>query len=130
MARFKRRIGDAASGPTTFITAPTKIVGAITGEGPYVFCGSVEGDCDIDGPVTLAAGGRWKGTVRATDVVVAGDVDGDVVARERVEISESGRVSGSLSGRAIAIAEGAVIEGEIHVTDGGRPTAFEEKRRG
>lgn len=129
MALFRRRIADASSGPVTFIGPTTKIVGTITGEGPYVFCGVVEGDCDINGPVTLASGGRWSGTIRGSDVVVSGEVDGDVVARERVEISGTARVSGSLNGHSIAVAEGAVIEGEIRVTSGSEPVRFEEKRR-
>lgn len=130
MRPFKRRIGDTSSGPTTFIAPSTKIVGTITGDGPYVFCGAVEGDCDVNGTVTLAAGGRWTGTIRATNVVVSGDVDGDVIARERVEISGTARVTGSLSGHAIAVAEGAIIEGELKVTSGSEPLTFEEKRRG
>ena len=93
-----------------------------------MFCGSVDGDCDIEGSVTLAAGARWIGTIRATDVIVAGEVDGDVVASGRVEVSGTGRISGSLVGHSIAVAEGAVIEGEIRVTSGLEPTRFEEKR--
>lgn len=125
---FKRRIQDSSSGPTTYIAPSTRIVGSITGQGAYVFCGTIEGDCDIDGPLTLADGGRWKGTIKATDIVVAGVVEGDVVARQRVEIAGTARVSGSLSGNSIAVAEGAVIEGEIRVTSGTAPTTFEEKR--
>lgn len=129
MAAFKRRIGDSAGGPTTFVSPSTQLVGSLVGAGPYVFCGSMDGDCDVDGSVTLAAGGRWSGTIRAIDVVVAGDVEGDVVASGRVEISATGRVSGSLTGHSIAIAQGAVIEGEISVTSGLEPQLFEEKRR-
>ena len=127
---FKRRIQDVPTGPTTFIAASTKIVGTVTGQGPYVFCGTVEGDCDINGPLTLAEGGRWKGTLKANDVVVAGIVEGDVVARQRVEIAGTARVTGSLSGNSIAVAEGAVIEGEIKVTSGGQPVTYQEKRHG
>jgi cytoskeletal protein CcmA (bactofilin family) len=126
---FKRRIRDSASGPTTYIAPSTKIVGTISGQGSYVFCGTVEGDCDIDGPVTLADGGRWKGTLRATDIVVGGVVEGDVIARQRVEIGGTARVSGSLAGNSIAVAEGAVIEGEIRVTSGEAPVQFQEKRQ-
>jgi cytoskeletal protein CcmA (bactofilin family) len=126
---FKRRIRDSSAGPTTFIAPSTRIVGMISGQGSYVFCGSVEGDCDIDGPLTLAAGGHWKGVLKATDVIVAGTVEGDVVARQRVELAGTARVSGSLSGNSIAVAEGAVIEGEIRVISGERPVTFEEKRQ-
>jgi cytoskeletal protein CcmA (bactofilin family) len=128
MARLKRRIGDSANGPVTYIAPTTRIVGTITGQGPYVFCGTVEGDCDIDGPVTLADGGRWTGTIRGADVVVSGLVDGDVVASQRIEISGTARVSGSLSAHSIAVAEGAVIEGEIRIRSGAAATEFTEKR--
>jgi cytoskeletal protein CcmA (bactofilin family) len=126
---FKRRIQDKASGPTTYLAPATKIVGTITGQGNYVFCGTVEGDCDIEGPVTLAAGGQWRGVIKGIDVIVAGTVEGDVVAAKRVEIAGSARIKGSLSGNSIAIAEGAVIEGSMQVTSGATPVTFEEKRQ-
>lgn len=129
MFNLKRRIQDTTKGPTTYIAASTKVVGTITGQGAYVFCGTVEGDCDIDGPLTLAQGGHWKGMLKAVDVVIAGTVEGDVIAQQRVEISGSARISGSLSGNSIAVAEGAIIEGEIKVTSGATPTTFEEKRQ-
>lgn len=127
--KLRRRIRDSSGGPTTYIAPSTKIVGTISGEGAYVFCGTVEGDCDIKGPVTIAEGSRWKGTLKATDVIVAGIVEGDVISRQRVEISGTARVSGSLSGNSIAVAEGAVIEGEIKVTSGQPAVKFEEKRQ-
>ncbi len=130
MLKFKRRIQDTTNGgPTTFVAPSTKIVGTISGQGAYVFCGTVEGDCDINGPVTLAEGGRWKGTLKGSDIVVAGTVEGDVIAQQRVEIAGTARVTGSLSGNSIAVAEGAIIEGEIRVTSGASPIKFQEKRQ-
>ena len=128
MKTFRRRISDSGSRQMTYIAKGSKIAGTLTGEGAYVFCGDVEGDCAIKGPVTLAEGGRWTGTLRATDVVIAGTVEGDVIADNRVEIAGTARIVGSLSGMSIAVAEGAVIEGEIKVTTGGAPKAFAEKR--
>lgn len=129
MLKLKRRMQDGTNGPTTYVAASTKIVGTISGQGSYVFCGSVEGDCDIDGPLTLAESGRWKGTLKATDIVVAGTVDGDVVAKQRVEVSSKARISGSISGNSIAVAEGAIIEGEIKVASGAAPITYQEKRQ-
>lgn len=128
MKPFKRRIQDVGNGASTFVAPTSKIVGTISGKGGHVFCGHVQGDCDIEGPVTLAAGGHWVGTLRGTDVIVAGTVEGDVVASQRVEIAGTAKVTGSLSGNSIAVAEGAIIEGEIKVTSGAKPTKFEEKR--
>jgi cytoskeletal protein CcmA (bactofilin family) len=128
MFKARRRMSDTTNGPKTYVAPSTKIVGTITGQGSYMFCGTVEGDCQITGPVTLAEGGRWKGTLRATDIIVAGTVEGDVVAEQRVEIAGTARVTGSLSGNSIAVAEGAIIEGDIKVRSGTAPVSFQEKR--
>lgn len=125
---FKRRILDSAESASTYIAPTTKITGTLTGKGNYVFCGEMDGDCDIDGPVTLAAGARWKGTLSAGDVIVAGRIDGDVIANHRIEVSETAHIAGSLAGRSIAVAEGAVIEGDIKVTNGTSAQSFKEKR--
>jgi cytoskeletal protein CcmA (bactofilin family) len=125
---FRRRIGDSNNGQTTYIAKDSKLTGKLTGKGAYVFCGHMDGDCDIDGPLTLADTGNWNGMLKATDVIIAGNVEGDVIAAKRVEVAGTARVSGSLSGHSIAVAEGAVIEGEIKVTSGEPPVHFEEKR--
>lgn len=66
--------------------------------------------------------------MKATDIVVGGIVEGDVVARQRIEIARTARVTGSLSGKSIAVAEGAIIEGTINVTSGEAPVKYHEKR--
>jgi cytoskeletal protein CcmA (bactofilin family) len=126
---FKRRILDNADNAATYIAPTTKIKGSMSGKGTYVFCGEIEGDCDIDGPLTLAEGSRWKGTLRASDVVVAGHVDGDVIAGHKIEVAATAHIAGSLAGSSIAVAEGAVIEGDIKVTSGGSAQTFKEKRQ-
>ena len=126
---FKRRILDNADNAATYIAPSTKITGSLSGKGTYVFCGEIEGDCDIDGPLTLAEGSRWKGTLRASDVVVAGRIDGDVIAKHKIEVADTAHIAGSLSGSSIAVAEGAVIEGDIKVTSGGQAHEFKEKRQ-
>ena len=126
---FRRRISDSGDGPATYIAAQAQFKGTLSGIGTFVVCGKVEGDCDIRGPVTLAKGGQWAGTLRADNVVVAGSVEGDVIAREKVEVGQTARVTGSISGASIAVAEGAIIEGELSVTTGADATRFSEKRQ-
>jgi cytoskeletal protein CcmA (bactofilin family) len=126
---FRRRIRDRSSGPTTYLAPETHFAGTLSGPGAFVICGIVEGESDIDGPVTLAQGGSWRGTLKATDVIVAGTVEGDVVATGRVEIASTAHVRGSLSGHSIAVAQGAVIEGDIHIASGEKPVQFTEKRK-
>lgn len=124
----KRRIRDGSDGPGTLISDGCQIKGAISGRGHLMVSGEVEGDCDIEGLVTLASNGLWRGTIKADSVIVAGTIEGDIEATGRVEISDTARISGTVSGDAIAVAEGAVVEGVMQTTGRNEPTEFVEKR--
>ena len=111
----KRNILDSEAGPVTYIAPGTRIVGNVSGDGTYIFCGQIEGECNINGSLTIAVGCHCKGKIQATDIILAGFVEGDVIANECVEIAETAHIIGNLRARSIAIAEGAVIEGDVGV---------------
>ncbi len=125
----KRRLRDSTGGPGTLISEGCKIEGLLSGSGNFMINGEVEGECDVDGSLTLAKGGFWKGIIRADSVIVAGTINGDIVAVGQVEVSDTARISGSVTGNAIAVAEGAVVEGVMQTTGQGAPQEFVEKRR-
>lgn len=124
-----RRLRDKSSGAATVINDGCKITGMITGNGDYLVNGEIDGDCDLDGTVTLAQEGLWKGTIQANDVIVAGNVEGDITARGKVEITDTARITGTVAGEAIAVAEGAVVEGVMKTTGPADPLEFVEKRQ-
>lgn len=107
---------EKPNGTATIIGEGVRISGTISGSGSFIVCGEVESDCDLDGPVTLAREGRWKGTIRATQVMIAGHVEGDVRTDGKIEVASTAYVRGSLIGRMISVSEGAVIEGEMQMT--------------
>ena len=124
-----RRLRDKAGGAATLINVGCRIVGTISGTGSYLVSGEVDGDCELDATLTLAREGSWKGTIRATNVIIAGRVEGDIVAEGSVEIAESARITGTVSGEAIAVAEGAVVDGVMKTTGPAAPLEFIEKRQ-
>ena len=123
-----RRLRDRPSGAATLINDGCKISGVISGNGDFLINGEVEGDCDINGTITLAHNGRWQGTIKADDVIIAGKVDGDITALGKVEITNSARINGTVTGEAIAVAEGAVVEGVMKTTGNEELHEFVEKR--
>ena len=124
-----RRLRDQSAGPPTLINEGCKISGLVTGGGDFVVSGEIDGDCDVEGTVTLAKIGLWSGTIKAGNVVIAGQVEGDIVAAGKVEITDSARISGTVAGEAIAVAEGAVVEGVMQTTGKSDPVEFVEKRQ-
>lgn len=124
----RRRFRDVTSGAPTLINSGCKITGVITGQGDYQVSGQVDGDCEIDGSLTLASDGFWQGTIRAENVVISGHVEGDIIAGGKVEIAQTAKITGTVTGEAIAVAEGAVVEGVMKTTGQPQPVGFVEKR--
>jgi cytoskeletal protein CcmA (bactofilin family) len=125
----RRRIRDRSSGTATLISEGCRVSGVITGNCDFQVNGEVEGDCEIDSTLTLAKSGLWKGTIQAGNVIIAGHVEGDIIASGRVEITDTARITGTVSASAIAVAEGAVVEGVMKTTSQSEPTGFIEKRQ-
>ena len=124
-----RRIRDRSSGTATLISEGCRISGVITGSCDFQINGEVEGDCEIDSTLMLAKRGLWKGTIRAANVIISGHVEGDILATGRVEITDTAKITGPVSAQAIAVAEGAVVEGIMKTTSQSEPTEFVEKRQ-
>jgi cytoskeletal protein CcmA (bactofilin family) len=125
-----RRLRDLKSDSATLISEGCKISGLITGSGDFLINGEIEGDCDLSGTVTLAANGLWKGSIKAGNIIVAGHVEGDIAADGKVEITDTARITGTVAAAAIAVAEGAVVEGVMKTTGSANPVEFVEKRKG
>jgi cytoskeletal protein CcmA (bactofilin family) len=125
-----RRLRDLKSDSATLISEGCKISGFITGSGDFLINGEIEGDCDLSGTVTLAANSLWKGSIKAGNVIVAGHVEGDIVADGKVEITDTARITGTVAAAAIAVAEGAVVDGVMNTTGSAKPVEFVEKRQG
>ncbi len=123
-----RRLGDRRSGPPTLINHGCRIAGTVTGDGDFQVSGEIDGDCDLEGTVMLTKDGLWRGTIKAGNVIVAGHVEGDIIAAASVEITDSARITGTVAGEAIAVAEGAVVEGVMKTTGKAEPSEFVEKR--
>ena len=119
---------DKSSAKATLINEGCKISGEITGDGNFMVNGEIVGDCNVSGTITLATSGLWQGSIRAANVVIAGKIEGDITATGKVEITDTARISGTVTAEAIAIAEGAIIEGVIKTTGQAAPLAFTEKR--
>jgi cytoskeletal protein CcmA (bactofilin family) len=53
---------------------------------------------------------------------------GDIIAEGNVEITDSAKITGTVAGEAIAVAEGAVVQGVMKTTSRVDPVEFVEKR--
>ena len=124
----QRRTLDKVGGISTIIGEGSNFNGILTGGDNVVVLGSVDGDCRLDATIVLEDKATWRGTIEADNIVLAGEVEGTVIARNKLEIAASARIKGDVRGQVIAVAQGAVIEGQIQMADKSQVTQFTEKR--
>ena len=123
-----RRTLDKVGGVSTVIGSGSKFVGEISGEENIVIHGQIEGDCNLQGTVVVEEGAKWIGTIKASNVVIAGYVKGDISAKEKLELASTAEIEGNLAGPVIAVAEGAIIKGNMQMTEGAKVTHFKDQR--
>lgn len=126
----QRRFLERISSSPTVIGAHSVFVGDVRGEGAFVISGEVQGDGDLAGDLNLAVTGQWSGNIQAKQAIIAGKINGSLQVAGKLEIGHTAVIRGRVVARVVAIARGAIVEGDIQVTSGDEIFQFEEKRAG
>ncbi|MDP9169130.1 MAG: polymer-forming cytoskeletal protein [Acidobacteriota bacterium] len=101
---------------TAAIGKAVKVVGQIfTKEDLYVD-GDVEGTIESqDNKVTIGPNGRVQASIRAREVVILGQVQGNVEATDKVDIRKDAKLVGDITTSRISIEDGALFKGSIDI---------------
>lgn len=109
-----------ASGNTARLGPSLHIKGEITGNEDLHLDGSVEGLVHLDDKkLTVGSSARVTADIMAREVVVYGNVKGNLRARDRIEIKKDGSVVGDLTTARIMIEDGAYFKGSIEIDKAG-----------
>ena len=93
-----------------------KIKGEITGNEDLQLDSQIEGSISIGGfRLTVGPSSHVDGDIVAREVIVSGEVRGNINARDRLEIKKGSSVVGDLSTARITIEEGAYFKGAIEI---------------
>ena len=107
-------------GTRTEIGPDTVVTGDVRADEDVVVFGRIEGSVSSTTSVIVEDGGTVGPRIEAPTVIVAGWAFGDVIGTERVEITETGRVLGSVYAPRLVMIEGGAVKGRV-VMDGSRP---------
>ncbi len=96
------------------------IKGDVVGDEDTILEGRVEGRVSLRNfHLTIGPNGDVQGEVSAKQVTVVGKIAGNVIASERIEVRETGRIQGDLIAPRLTVAEGAVINGSVTMKEAG-----------
>ncbi len=109
----------------SLIAADITIEGKIEGGGSVRIAGKFKGDVSVQGDLTIEAGAKLTGGVRADKVTIAGELEGSVVEASRVDLLPTSVVIGDLKAGSLTVAAGARMRGQAEFgwDDGKGPKA-------
>jgi len=95
----------------SLIASGLTIEGKIEGSGHVRIAGNFKGDVNVQGNLTIEAGARVTGGVRANTVVIGGELEGNIDAASRVELLQTGVLNGDLKAGSLTVAAGSRMRG-------------------
>jgi len=98
----------------TMIGRGIRIAGDVTADTNLKVEGVIEGrSIQSSHDIEIGESGRVTASVEAKVVRVAGEVTGDIVGSEKVQIAKSGRVQGNVTAPRVQLEDGALFKGSI-----------------
>jgi cytoskeletal protein CcmA (bactofilin family) len=130
MQQFKRRLEDKLGDEESIIAANTRLKGTLSGTESVRIAGQFQGNVKSDRLVWIQTGGHIKGDIDSRHVIIEGELIGNIIGAEHVEIRAEAQVTGNIQTQKIAMAEGSFFKGEIHMPQEiDKPSHFVEKRQ-
>lgn len=109
--------GNLAEAALSILASGMRITGDVETNGTLKIDGRIEGSVTGARQVLLGRGGVIQGNVRASEVVVGGEVHGSIAADERLELQGSAVVNGDIDTKSIVVLEGARINGAVRMQE-------------
>lgn len=104
---------------STVIGKSVTVRGELSGKEDLYVDGDMEGTITLsENVLTLGPNARVLANVRAKDIVVYGNLKGDLHATGKVEIRGSAVVNGDIYSRRLSIEENASIRGKVNLGTG------------
>ena len=120
---IRRDTSGSSQGPMQASIGRSIVVkGELSANEDLVIDGQFEGNVNLqDHCLTVGPNGKVKAAILARQVVIYGVVNGNVSAREKVEVRRTGNVTGDLKSASVSIEEGAYFKGSIDILRDAKP---------
>ena len=111
----------------TIIGNNTQLDGNISTKGTIKVDGRINGNIETDW-IILGEKAYMKGDILAAGVVVAGYVEGNITAKEVIEVKRSGQVRGDITTSKLVVIEGGFVDGQVSMKkDGSKVVELKDK---
>jgi cytoskeletal protein CcmA (bactofilin family) len=111
----------------SFVGENSHFTGNVETEGTIRIDGLLEGNVQADW-VVLGVKATVKGNIIARGIVVGGKIEGNLLAKEVVDVKAQGVISGDIEAGKFLVVEGGVLNGRVSMlTDASNIVEFQQK---
>ena len=114
-AQRTTRMNNQPSTSKNILTSDVEIKGNLKFSGELTFEGKLEGEIQSDGVLNLGDTAVINGNINAQTVVVRGKVNGNIFAKEKIDIKAKTEMFGDIRAARLSIEEGVTFVGKTEV---------------
>jgi len=103
---------SSTAGLVAYLYKGCRVAGQLSFQGPARIDGIVDGEIQCQGALTVGDGAEVRAKISGEVVVIRGKVEGNVTAKERVELLTPARLIGNVTAPRLIISEGVVFDGD------------------
>ena len=103
---------NAGNAGKNVLNTDVEIKGNIKFSGELTFDGKLDGEIHTDGTLNLGESAVVNGNINAQSVVVRGKVNGNITAKEKIEIKAKAELFGDIRATKLAVEEGVTFVGQ------------------
>ena len=107
------------------LSSEVKIKGNLEFTGELAFDGKLDGEISSEGTLLLGDSAVINGNLNVGSVVVRGKVNGNITAKDKIEMKATAKVHGDISAKRLSVEDGVTFIGksEVNPAGAGAPAA-------
>lgn len=121
-SKDKKPVGTTAGvgpetdkGQTTVIAQGTELEGKFSCSDSVRLDGTIKGEVRVSKRLVMGNDGRVVGNIWATDAVIKGRINGDLVVSESLHLTETAVIEGNIAAKTMQVDEGARYNGTCKI---------------
>lgn len=103
----------------TLISADVQITGTIKSGGPIRIDGKLDGDLVCSADAVIGRNAVIKGGIQVNSVVIEGTIQGNITAKDKIDMKSTAKVHGDISAKRLAVEDGVTFIGRSEVNPTG-----------
>lgn len=114
---------DSEASTQSVLSSEVEITGTVKASGSIRIDGKLDGELTCAGDAVIGKGATIKGNITVNSISVAGTVNGNIVAKDRIEMKSSAKLMGDIKAKRLAVEDGVTFIGKSEVNPSGGPVS-------